>query len=85
MNEIQLATLLVAILGPVSLWFGLGARIGRLEQKIDGNRELVDGEIGAVERNLLDCQGRAATLHQDVETRLRGLERQESVPPSRGG
>lgn len=75
MNEVQLATLLVAILGPVSLWFGLGARIGKLEQRIDGHRELVEGKIGTVSQNLSDCQGRETTTRTDFEGRLRELEK----------
>ena len=45
-EALQLITILFVIIGPVGLWFGLGSRIGKVEQRlsdhIDSNGKVKD-------------------------------------------
>lgn len=72
--ELQLVTLLVAIAGPVALWFGLGMRIGRLEERINGHRALLEAQIKSVKNQRDDCEDRHNKKAVDHEGRLRKLE-----------
>lgn len=68
MNEwqifLQFLTALVATLGPLGLWFGLGGKIGRLEARMNGYQK---------ERE--DCEKREIKKQDDHEVRIRDLEK----------
>ena len=66
--------LMVTVLGLLSVGFTLGSRIGKLEQRLDGHRELLQSRISQVEHDRQECEEREKQARQDHEKRLRDLE-----------